>query len=86
MTNVIAALPSTFWQSVLCVRYLETWVTLCTAVAQARNGESRTRTVRLYTGHDVGKGKDAPIDFTYGEFPLPLFSKLVDRACELLAR
>merc|ERR1740123_113692 len=31
----------------------------------------------------VGAGEEPPLDFTYGEFPLPLFSRLVDRACEL---
>ena len=30
-------------------------------------------------------GEEPPLDFTYGEFPLPLFGRLVDRACELLA-
>ena len=28
-------------------------------------------------------GEDPPLDATYGEFPLPLFTKLVDRACEI---
>ena len=31
----------------------------------------------------VAKGEEPPLDFTYGEFPLPLFSKLVDRACQI---
>ena len=44
-----------------------------------RNGESRKDGYWKF----VGKGEEPPIDFTYGEFPLPLFAKLVDRACEL---
>ena len=47
----------------------------------ARNGLSRKDGYWAF----VGKGEDPPLDFTYGEFPLQLFSKLVDRACELLA-
>ena len=31
----------------------------------------------------VGRKEAPPQDFTYGEFPLPFFSRLVDRACEL---
>ena len=37
---------------------------------------------RMATG-SMGKGEEAPLDFTYGEFPLALFTKLVDRACAL---
>ena len=44
-----------------------------------RNGESRKDGYWKY----VSAGEDPPLDFTYGEFPLPLFSRLVDRACEL---
>ena len=46
---------------------------------QARNDASRTDGYWAY----VRKGEDPPLDATYGEFPLPLFSKLVDRACEI---
>ena len=44
-----------------------------------RNQESRKDGYWAF----VGKGEEPPLDFTYGEFPLPLFSQLVDRACEL---
>ena len=44
-----------------------------------RNGQSRKDGYWKY----VGKGEEAPLDFTYGEFPLALFTKLVDRACAL---
>ena len=44
-----------------------------------RNQESRKDGYWAY----VSKGEEPPLDATYGEFPLPLFSKLVDRACEL---
>ena len=47
-----------------------------------RNGVSRKDGYWAF----VGKGEDPPLDFTYGEFPLQLFSRLVDRACELLAK
>ena len=45
----------------------------------ARNSESRKDGYWPFTA----KGEEPPLDFTYGEFPLPLFAKLVDRACEL---
>ena len=45
----------------------------------ARNSESRKDGYWPF----MGKGEEPPLDFTYGEFPLPLFAKLVDRACEL---
>jgi SAM-dependent methyltransferase len=47
---------------------------------EQRNGQSRKDGYWSF----VGKGEEAPLEFTYGEFPLQLFSKLVDRACELL--
>jgi hypothetical protein len=43
----------------------------------ARNGASRTDGYWPY----VSKGEEPPL--AYGEFPLPLFSRLVDRACAL---
>ena len=50
-----------------------------TSEYEQRNGASRKDGYWAY----VGKGEEAPLDFTYGEFPLPLFTRLVDRACEL---
>lgn len=44
-----------------------------------RNGASRKDGYWAF----VHKNEEPNQDYTYGEFPLPLFSKLVDRACEI---
>ena len=44
-----------------------------------RNGISRKDGYWAF----VGRGEEPPLGFTYGEFPLPLFTKLVDRASEV---
>ena len=31
----------------------------------------------------VSRKEEPPLDFTYGEFPLPLFNAAIDRACEV---
>jgi len=46
---------------------------------KARNDASRKDGYWAF----VSKGEEPPLDATYGEFPLPLFNKLIDRACDI---
>lgn len=49
------------------------------AELSARNAQSRTDGYWPF----VGRKEEPPIGLTYGEFPLPFFTALTDRACDL---